>query len=289
MCATMGSIHGCAPRRGYISERGWNSPARVYVRPWGKNRSVRRDGNQFPNVVVIRPHVCARPCGKNTSVRRDGKIGTRLEFARTYVCDLGVVGIRPHVCVRPRGVHTSVRCDGTFFRTFLEFARTCVCDLGKYTRVCAATGNNFRTWFEFARTCAHDLGAKTQACAETGIDFQTWLEFAHTCVCDLGKYTRVCTDTGIDSQQSMRLLVWLRVVHEHLFRRARRNLEKKQEKTRGAQQSSERGGNVRACVLLTLGNIHGCVPRWAFIPRSPLSYRCGWENKEKTRDFEQKM
>ena len=74
--------------------------------------------------------------------------------------------------------------------------------------------------------CARPWG-KTQVCAETGIDFQTWLEFAHTRVCDLGKYTRVCTDTGIDSQQSMRLLVWLRVVHEHSVRRARRNLKNK--------------------------------------------------------------
>ena len=287
----MGSIHGCAPRRGYISERGWNSPARVYVRPWGKNTSVRRDGNQFPKVVVIRPHVCARPCGKNTSVRRDGNqlpnaVGicphvcvrpwrgwnstarVCATAGSTYECALrwdifpNVLGICPHVCMRPWEVYTSVRRDGNQFPNVV----------GIRPHVCA------RPW------------GKTQVCAETGIDFQTWLEFAHTRVCDLGKYTRVCTDTGIDSQQSMRLLVWLRVVHEHSVRRARRNLKnQKQQKTRGARQSSERGGNVRACVLLTLGNIHGCVPRWAFIPRSPLSYRCGWENKEKTRDFEQKM
>ena len=142
--------------------RSGGQPTRRCVRPWEVYTGVRRDGDTFPNVVGIRPHVCMCDLGAKTRVYAATGINyrTRLEFARTYVCDLGVVGIRPHVCVRPRGLRTSVRCDGTFFRTCLEFARTCVCDLGKYTRVCAATGINFRTWLEFARTCVRDLGAK---------------------------------------------------------------------------------------------------------------------------------
>ena len=79
----------------------------VCVRPWGNNTSVRRDGNQFPNVVVICPHVCARPCGKNTSVRRDGN---QLPNA---------VGICPHVCVRPwRGWNSTARVCATAGSTY---------------------------------------------------------------------------------------------------------------------------------------------------------------------------
>ena len=168
----MGSIHGCAPRRGYISERGWNSPARVYVRPWGKNTSVRRDGNQFPKVVVIRPHVCARPCGKNTSVRRDGNqlpnaVGicphvcvrpwrgwnstarVCATAGSTYECALrwdifpNVLGICPHVCMRPWEVYTSVRRDGNQFPNVVGIRpHVCARPWGKNTSV-RRDGNRF--------------------------------------------------------------------------------------------------------------------------------------------------
>ena len=115
----------------------------------GQNTSVRRDGNQFPKVVVIRPHVCARPCGKNTSVRRDGN---QLPNA---------IGICPHVCVRPREVHTSVRRDGTFSERAWNLPARVNATLGSIHE-CAPRRESIseRGWNSPARVCA-TLGQNT--------------------------------------------------------------------------------------------------------------------------------